>query len=29
VDYTELRDDELMDGIGRRDLAAFETLYDR
>jgi RNA polymerase sigma-70 factor (ECF subfamily) len=29
VDYTGLRDDELMDGLGRRDIAAFEALYDR
>jgi RNA polymerase sigma-70 factor (ECF subfamily) len=29
VDYTTLRDDELMDRLGNRDLAAFETLYDR
>jgi len=29
VDYTTLRDDELMDRLGSRDLAAFEALYDR
>jgi RNA polymerase sigma-70 factor (ECF subfamily) len=29
VDYTTLRDDELMDRLASRDLAAFETLYDR
>lgn len=29
MDYTALRDDELMDRLAGRDLAAFETLYDR
>ncbi len=29
MDYTGLRDDELMDCLDRRDLAAFEALYDR
>ncbi len=29
MDYTTLRDDELMDRLGSRDLAAFEALYDR
>jgi RNA polymerase sigma-70 factor (ECF subfamily) len=29
VDYAALRDDELMDRLTGRDLAAFETLYDR
>ena len=29
MDYTGLRDDELMDRLGHRDLAAFEALYDR
>lgn len=29
MDYTTLRDDELMDRLGSRDLAAFEVLYDR
>jgi RNA polymerase sigma-70 factor, ECF subfamily len=29
VDYTALRDDELMDRLAGRDLAAFEALYDR
>ncbi len=29
VDYTGLRDDELMDRLVRRDLGAFEALYDR
>jgi RNA polymerase sigma-70 factor (ECF subfamily) len=29
VDYTRLRDDELMDRLGRRDIAAFEAIYDR
>jgi RNA polymerase sigma-70 factor (ECF subfamily) len=29
VDYTALRDDELMDRLGNRDLGAFEALYDR
>lgn len=29
MDYTSLRDDELMDRLGRRDIAAFEALYDR
>jgi RNA polymerase sigma-70 factor (ECF subfamily) len=29
VDYTSLRDDELMDRLGRRDIGAFEALYDR
>ena len=29
VDYTVLRDDELMERLGRRDIAAFEAIYDR
>ena len=29
MDYTGLRDDELMDRLSRRDIAAFEALYDR
>lgn len=29
MDYTRLRDDELMDRLGRRDIAAFEAIYDR
>jgi len=29
VDYSSLPDDELMARLGRRDLAAFEALYDR
>jgi RNA polymerase sigma-70 factor, ECF subfamily len=29
VDYTALRDEELMDRLASRDLAAFEALYDR
>jgi RNA polymerase sigma-70 factor (ECF subfamily) len=29
VEYAGLRDDELMDRLGRRDLGAFEALYDR
>jgi RNA polymerase sigma-70 factor (ECF subfamily) len=29
VDYTALRDEELMDRLAGRDLAAFEALYDR
>jgi len=29
VDYTQLRDDELMERLTHRDLAAFEALYDR
>jgi RNA polymerase sigma-70 factor (ECF subfamily) len=29
VDYTGLRDEELMDRLAGRDLAAFEALYDR
>ena len=29
MDYTALRDDELMDRLGQRDLGAFEALYDR
>lgn len=29
MDYISLRDDELMDRLGRRDIAAFEALYDR
>ena len=29
MDYTQLRDDELMERLTHRDLAAFETLYDR
>lgn len=29
MDYTSLRDDELMDRLGRRDIAAFEAIYDR
>ncbi len=29
MDYTALRDDELMDRLGSRDLGAFEALYDR
>ncbi len=29
MDYTTLRDDELMDRLSSRDLAAFEALYDR
>ncbi len=29
MDYATLRDDELMDRLGGRDLAAFEALYDR
>jgi RNA polymerase sigma-70 factor (ECF subfamily) len=29
VDYTGLRDDELMDRLGRQDIGAFEALYDR
>ena len=29
MDYTTLRDDELMDRLASRDLLAFETLYDR
>ena len=29
MDYTALRDDELMGRLAGRDLAAFETLYDR
>jgi RNA polymerase sigma-70 factor (ECF subfamily) len=29
VDYAALRDDELMDRLAGRDLAAFEALYDR
>ncbi|MEX2247950.1 MAG: sigma-70 family RNA polymerase sigma factor [Dehalococcoidia bacterium] len=29
MDYTALRDDELMDRLCRRDLYAFEALYDR
>jgi len=29
VDYTALRDDELMDRLAARDLGAFEALYDR
>jgi RNA polymerase sigma-70 factor (ECF subfamily) len=29
VDYAGLRDDELMDCLGRQDMRAFEALYDR
>lgn len=29
MDYTQLRDDELMERLTHRDLAAFEALYDR
>ena len=29
VDYTQLRDDELMERLEQRDLGAFEALYDR
>ncbi len=29
MDYTALRDDELMNRLGSRDLGAFEALYDR
>lgn len=29
MDYTALRDDELMDCLVRRDISAFEALYDR
>jgi RNA polymerase sigma-70 factor (ECF subfamily) len=29
VDYTQLRDEELMERLDSRDLAAFEALYDR
>ena len=29
MDYTGLRDDELMDRLARQDMAAFEALYDR
>ena len=29
MDYTGLRDDELMDRLGERDIGAFEALYDR
>jgi RNA polymerase sigma-70 factor (ECF subfamily) len=29
VDYSQFRDDELMERVGQRDLGAFEALYDR
>ena len=29
MDYAGLRDDELMDCLGRQDIRAFEALYDR